>query len=92
MIKSISLNPQQTAAKNKICKGESNFVATEPCKLLTDKQYESQLVGCINAASDYNLISRVIVMLGTFLRTEKANNISVKESKLIKTLIAGGAV
>ena len=56
------------------------------------KQYVSQWVGCLSASSDYDAMSKAMFMLSLPLRGDKANRKSLKKSKIVKALIAGGAV
>ena len=56
------------------------------------KQYASQWVGCLSASSDYDAMSKAMFMLSLLLRGDKAKRKSLKKSKVVKALIAGGAV
>ena len=56
------------------------------------KQYLSQWVGCLSASSDYDAMSKAMFMLSLLLRGDKAKRKSLKKSKIVKALIAGGAV
>ena len=56
------------------------------------KQYVSQWVGCLSASSDYDAMSKAMFMLRLILVGNKAKRRSLKKSKVVKALIAGGAV
>lgn len=56
------------------------------------KQYVSQWVGCLSASSDYDAMSKAMFMLRIILGSDKAKRRNLKKSKIVKALIAGGAV
>jgi hypothetical protein len=56
------------------------------------RQYASQWVGCLSASSDYDAMSGAMFMLRIILGSDKAKRRNLKKSKIVKTLIAGGAV
>jgi len=55
-------------------------------------QYIAQWVGCLNASSNYEAMSKSMFMLRIILGSDKAKRRSLKKSKIVKALIAGGAV
>ena len=59
---------------------------------LGDKQYVSQWVGCLSASSDYDAMSKAMFMLSLLLKGDKAKRRKLKKSKVVKALMAGGAV
>ena len=56
------------------------------------EQYVSQWVGCLSASSDYDAMSKAMFMLRLILVGNKSKRRSLKKSKVVKALIAGGAV
>ena len=56
------------------------------------KKYTSQWVGCFNASSDFDAMSKAMFMLSTLLKSDKAKRQSLKKSKVVRTLTAGAAI